>query len=105
MVEKRQGLGRVKRFGVRYGRTTRYQRAAIERLEQASTKCPYCHKDKVVKLSKGIWHCTKCMNKFTGQAFTFSAKPAMAMLPPIEKVLAETQQRPVEEPEETEEAA
>ena len=104
MAEKRQGLGRVKRFGVRYGRTTRFKRAAIERLEQSSTTCPYCHKDKVVKLSKGIWHCTKCKNKFTGQAFTFSAKPSLTTLPPIEQVLAEQEQQ-VEEAEETESEA
>lgn len=95
MPEKKQGLGSVKRFGVRYGRTTRFKRAAIERLQQSSTKCPYCHKDNVIKKSKGIWHCTKCLHTFTGQAYTFVAKPAA--LPPIEQVLAEVQQPEQEE--------
>lgn len=97
MAEKKEGLGPVKRFGVRYGRTTRFKRAAIERLQQSSTKCPYCHKDKVIKKSKGIWHCTKCLHTFTGQAYTFSAKSTLEALPPIEQVLAEVQQPEQEE--------
>lgn len=95
MAEKKEGLGPVKRFGVRYGRTVKFKRAVIEKMQKASTKCPYCHKDKVEKISKGIWHCLKCKNKFTGQAYTFVAKPAT--LPPVEQVLAELQE-PAEEP-------
>lgn len=97
MAEKKEGLGPVKRFGVRYGRTTKFKRAAVEKMQKASTKCPYCNKHKVVKLSKGIWNCTKCKNKFSGQAYTFQAKSAMAALPPMEKVLAEIQRPPAEE--------
>ncbi|MEM4240439.1 MAG: 50S ribosomal protein L37ae [Candidatus Woesearchaeota archaeon] len=95
MPEKNQGLGPVKRLGVRYGRTTKFKRAAIEMMQKNSTKCPYCCKDKVVRKSKGIWHCTKCRNTFAGQAYTFVAKPAA--LPPIEEVLAEAQEKPEEE--------
>lgn len=96
MPEKEAGLGPVKRFGPRYGRTVKVKRAAIELLQKASTKCPYCAKDKVVKKSKGVWHCTKCKNTFTGQAYTFAAKPSMAALPPVEQVLAEIE-KPAEE--------
>jgi len=99
MAEKDQGLGPVKRFGVRYGRTVKFKRAAIEIMQKQSTKCPYCHKDKVEKITKGVWHCTKCHNKFTGQAYTFVAKPSITALPPIEEVLAE-QETPEEEAEE-----
>lgn len=95
MTEKKQGLGPVKRFGVRYGRTVKFKRAAIELMQKASTKCPYCAKDKVVRKSKGIWHCEKCKNTFTGQAYTFAAKPSITALPPIEDVLAE--ETPAEE--------
>ncbi|MEM2916254.1 MAG: 50S ribosomal protein L37ae [Candidatus Woesearchaeota archaeon] len=95
MVEKKQSLGPVKRFGARYGRTTKFKRAAIEIMQKKSTKCPYCKKDKVVRKSKGIWHCRKCKNTFTGQAYTFVAKPAA--LPPIEEVLAEVQEKTPEE--------
>ncbi len=97
MAEKKQSLGPVKRFGVRYGRTTKFKRAAIEIMQKKSTKCPYCNKDKVIRKSKGIWHCKKCKNTFTGQAYTFDAKPSMAALPPIEQVLAEVQEKPAED--------
>jgi ribosomal protein eL43 len=91
MAEKKIGLGPVKRFGVRYGRTVKVKRAAIEIMRKKSTKCPYCCKNKVVRKSKGMWHCMKCKNTFAGQAYTFAAKPSLAALPPIEEVLAETQ--------------
>ena len=101
MAEKKQGLGPVKRYGVRYGRTVKFKRAAIEMLQKSSTKCPYCNKHKVERKSKGIWHCTKCKNTFSGQAYTFVAKPSLTALPPVEQVLAEIQQ-PAEESEDTE---
>jgi large subunit ribosomal protein L37Ae len=99
MAEKDHGLGPVKRFGVRYGRTVKVKRAAVEIMKKQSTKCPYCNKDKVERKSKGIWHCTKCRNTFTGQAYTFAAKPAA--LPPVEQVLAEIE-KPAEEETEAE---
>jgi len=91
MPEKEFGLGPVKRFGPRYGRTVKVKRAAVEIMQKKSTKCPYCSKERVVRKSKGIWHCTKCRNTFAGQAYTFTAKPAA--LPPIEELLAETQKQ------------
>ncbi len=100
MAEKKIGLGPVKRFGTRYGRTTKFKRAAIEVMQKNSTKCPYCNKHKVIRKSKGIWYCTKCKNKFAGQAYTFVAKPSMESLPPIAEVLAETQKKPDEETQE-----
>lgn len=92
MAEKKEGLGPVKRFGVRYGRTTKFKRAVIEKMQKASTKCPYCNKHQVKRQAKGIWHCLKCKNTFTGQAYTFTAKPSIAALPPIEEVLAEREE-------------
>ncbi len=97
MPEKDIGLGPVKRFGVRYGRTVKVKRAAVEVMQKNSTKCPYCNKHKVIRKAKGIWHCTKCKNTFAGQAYTFFAKPAA--LPPIEEVLAETKEPAEEETE------
>ncbi len=97
MVEKKQSLGPVKRFGARYGRTTKFKRAAIEIMQKKSTKCPYCNKDRVKRKSKGIWHCTKCKNTFAGQAYTFVAKPSITALPPVEEVMAETQEQSEEE--------
>jgi ribosomal protein L37AE/L43A len=97
MAEKKEGLGAVKRFGVRYGRTVKFKRAAIEKMQKESTTCPYCQKDKVIKKSKGVWHCTKCLHTFTGQAYTFTGKSTLEALPPIEQVLAEVQQPEQEE--------
>jgi large subunit ribosomal protein L37Ae len=96
MVEKELGLGPVKRFGPRYGRTVKVKRAAVEMLQKKSTKCPYCNKHKIMRKAAGIWHCTKCKNTFSGQAYTFVAKPSITALPPIEQVLAE-QETPAEE--------
>ncbi len=96
MAEKRVGLGPVKRFGVRYGRTVKVRRAAVEVMQKNSTKCPFCNKHQVKRLAKGIWNCYKCNNKFTGQAYTFVAKPSITKLPPIEEEMA------IPEEEETE---
>ncbi|MEK6917047.1 MAG: 50S ribosomal protein L37ae [Nanoarchaeota archaeon] len=60
----------IKRFGSRYGRTTRLKYGAIEREQRALHKCPYCNQIKVKRLSTGIWHCKKCDSKFTGKAYT-----------------------------------
>ena len=60
----------VKRFGIRYGRTTKMRFGEIEKEQRRFHKCPYCNKMKVKRLSYGIWHCTKCKEKFTGKAFT-----------------------------------
>lgn len=95
MPEKELGLGPVKRFGPRYGRTVKFKRAAIETMQKKSKKCHYCSKNKVIRKAKGIWHCKKCKITFAGQAYTFVAKPAA--LPPIEEVLAETLEKPAEE--------
>jgi large subunit ribosomal protein L37Ae len=99
MPEKKQGLGPVKRFGTRYGAPLKLRRATIEIMQKNSTKCPYCLKHKVVRKTKGIWHCTTCKNTFTGQAYTFVPKPSLATLPPIEQVLAEIQEPSEEETE------
>lgn len=69
MAEK-QGLGSVKRFGVRYGRTPKYKLALIERELRKKHKCPYCRKLKVKRVSYGIWNCLGCNAKFTGKAYS-----------------------------------
>lgn len=71
MAEK-LGLGSVKRFGVRYGRTTKHRLAKIERAQKAPQKCPYCLKLGVKRISVGIFTCPTCKAKFTGKAFTVS---------------------------------
>ncbi|MBN2422645.1 50S ribosomal protein L37ae [Candidatus Woesearchaeota archaeon] len=63
-------LGTAKRFGPRYGRTTKLRFAEIEQEQRKLHKCPYCHNMKVKRISVGIWKCKKCNAKFTGKAYT-----------------------------------
>ncbi len=65
----------VKRYGVRYGRTTKKKLGRIEAQQKAAHKCPYCHYAKVRREAAGIWHCTKCGKTFTSRAYTVT-KPA-----------------------------
>jgi len=69
MAETTKNKGSAKRFGARYGRTTRSKISDIERPMRSMQKCPYCRKDKVKRLSLGIWHCRACDAKFTGDAY------------------------------------
>jgi len=71
-VAKKQGLGSIKRFGTRYGRTTKHKFALIEREQKKKQKCPYCSKLKVKRISVGIWHCRSCDAKFTGRAYSLT---------------------------------
>ena len=69
-MAKEKGLGSVKRFGVRYGRTVKRKLAVLEAEYKRKHKCPYCHYDAVRRISTGIWACGKCGSKFTGKAYT-----------------------------------
>ena len=69
-------MGPAKRFGARYGRRIKEKLAAIEKVQRADHKCPYCHYLKVKRVSAGIWHCKNCEAKFTGKAYTISKKRA-----------------------------
>lgn len=68
-MEKEAGLGSVKRFGVRYGRTTKYNFAKIENEQKKPQKCPYCKKLKAKRVFAGVYKCSKCNAKFTGKAY------------------------------------
>ncbi|MBT3463615.1 50S ribosomal protein L37ae [archaeon] len=60
----------TKRFGSRYGRTTKLRFGLIEKEQRKLHMCPYCKKVKVKRLSAGIWQCRGCDAKFTGKAYT-----------------------------------
>jgi large subunit ribosomal protein L37Ae len=70
--------GSVKRFGVRYGRTTRSKIANIESSTKKKHACPFCNKEAVKRVSAGIWECSKCESKFTGKAYNFDRKKTIA---------------------------
>ncbi|MFH1505401.1 MAG: 50S ribosomal protein L37ae [archaeon] len=75
--------GSVKRYGVRYGRTPKERLGEIEREQKKKHKCPYCHFNKVKKVSVGIWQCSKCDAKFTSRAYK------VTKVPPLKTVVQE----------------
>ena len=95
--EKRKGSS--KRFGARYGRTIRYRIDEIEAVQKGKQQCPYCHSDKIKRLSSGIWTCGRCESKFTGWAY--SVRPLTVKEEKEEK----KEEKPAEAKEEEEEAA
>ena len=60
----------VKRFGPRYGKTTKDKFGAIEKQQRSKYTCPSCSRDQVRRISVGIWQCQKCGAKFTSKAYT-----------------------------------
>jgi large subunit ribosomal protein L37Ae len=60
----------TKRFGSRYGKTTKNKFGAIERLQHKKYICPSCSREQVKRQSLGIWQCQKCNHKFTSKAYT-----------------------------------
>jgi len=74
MAELQKGLGPVKRYGVRYGRTIKHKLAKIEIEQKKDHQCPYCSKNKVKRVSYGIWNCRKCNVTFTARAYTVGKK-------------------------------
>ncbi|MBI4141362.1 50S ribosomal protein L37ae [Candidatus Woesearchaeota archaeon] len=73
-MQKDVGLGPVKRFGVRYGRTTKYNRAQIEIQQKKPQVCPYCKKAKAKLVFVGVYKCSRCGVKFTGKAYFLEQK-------------------------------
>jgi large subunit ribosomal protein L37Ae len=63
-------IGSVKRFGSRYGRTSRHIVGKIEHTQRKFHECPYCMKEKARRISSGIWVCKNCGSKFAGKAYT-----------------------------------
>lgn len=90
--------GSAKRFGARYGRTNREKVSKIEALKRNSTKCPYCNKEGVSRVSVGIWACSKCGSKFTGQAYTQS-KRTVRVVPRVTEEIQAFEAPVTEEPE------
>jgi large subunit ribosomal protein L37Ae len=79
-MAKKVKLGSTKRYGVRYGRRNKEKVASLEKEHRGRHKCPYCNYVKVIRLAKGIWHCTKCEARFAGKAYTYEIpkKPSIA---------------------------
>ncbi len=71
-------LSTIKRFGTRYGRTTRHKIGLIESVQKQKHKCPYCAQQRVKRVAMGIWQCRKCNAQFTGKAYTTAKKKVTA---------------------------
>lgn len=84
MAEK---LGSVKRFGPRYGRSSKFKFAKIEQKQKKTYKCPYCNYLGAKQKTIGIWECKKCGAVFTSKAYTI----------PKKKVSKEMKEEPIEE--------
>ena len=96
MEEKK--LTSTKRFRARYGRRLKERLAKIENEYKKGNKCPYCGKNKVKRLSIGIWFCDSCKSKFTGKAYSITKKIVTK-----EKVEAPEKIEEIEEQEESHE--
>ena len=70
MVKKKKGS--AGRFGARYGSRLKAKVSAIESKQKKGYKCPLCLKNKVKKVSYGIWYCKNCDTKFAGKAYSLS---------------------------------
>ena len=68
MVKKK--IGSAGKFGARYGRSLKGKINIIEKKQKANYKCPLCLKDRVKRVSYGIWQCKKCNTKFAGRAYS-----------------------------------
>ena len=74
-MAQKANFGSTKRFGSRYGKRLRDRYGTAEAEQRKTHKCPYCHYEKVNRLSKGIWSCDKCGVKFTSKAYTVTKAP------------------------------
>ncbi len=69
----KKSTGSVKRFGARYGKTTKDKFGAVEAAQRKLYKCPSCSRTQVKRLSTGIWQCRKCGHKFASKAYSVTS--------------------------------
>lgn len=100
MADAMKGMGPVKRFGTRYGRTSRLKRAKVEIEQRKNHKCPYCGKVSVRRKSFGVWNCEKCGVVFTARAYTVGEKVNLSQ--EVSDFVADLPKLKVSEPNEEE---
>jgi large subunit ribosomal protein L37Ae len=66
---RKKKIGSAGRFGARYGKKVRSIVSRIEAVEKKRHVCPRCNLPYVKRVTKGIWICEKCGNKFTGLSY------------------------------------
>jgi large subunit ribosomal protein L37Ae len=69
MTSKLKKIKASGRLGARYGKKVRASLDAIEKKQRKKQKCPFCKKEGVKRVSKGIWNCKKCGKKFASDIY------------------------------------
>lgn len=71
MASKLKKTKSAGRFGVKHGRRVRAKLVAVETKQRKKQKCPFCEKEGVKRVSKGIWKCPKkkCGKKFASGTY------------------------------------
>lgn len=57
------------KFGPRYGKRVRSRFVKVDSKQRVKQKCPFCEREGVKRLSKGIWQCKKCDKKFASDTY------------------------------------
>ena len=69
MPVKKKKSGSAARYGARYGKKVRVKVVKVERKQRKKQTCPFCNKDKVKRVSNGIWECSRCKKKFASNTY------------------------------------
>lgn len=69
MTTKTKKTKAAGRYGAGYGTKLRTRLNNIEGKQRKRQKCPFCGKEGVKRLSKGIWKCPKCNKKFASDTY------------------------------------
>ena len=71
MTSKLKKTKSAGRFGARYGKRIRSKLVSVETKQRVKQICPYCEKEGVKRVSKGIWECTRktCGKKFASDVY------------------------------------
>ncbi|MCR4327169.1 MAG: 50S ribosomal protein L37ae [Nanoarchaeota archaeon] len=69
MTTKSKKTKSAGRFGARYGKTVRDKLVKVETKQKVKQKCPFCEKEGVKRISKGVWKCSRCEKKFASNTF------------------------------------
>ena len=69
MATKSRKTKSAGRFGARYGKRVRDKLVKVETNQRVKQKCPFCEKEGVKRISKGIWECPRCKKKFASNTY------------------------------------
>ena len=69
MPTKKKKSMSAARFGARYGKKIRAGVVKVEKKQRKKQTCPFCEKEGVKRVSKGIWKCSKCEKKFASGTY------------------------------------